>query len=204
MLIGTIIANVMAVKYKPPYDKDYMIILGCAIRKDGTPTPLLAGRVDRAMAFASEQLEATGKDLVFITSGGQGGDEVVSESESMANYLKAHGVDDDHIIQENRSTNTFENMKYSKAIIDAHNPEAKVAFSTTNYHVFRSGIFARRNKLKAVGIGAKTKWYFWPNASVREFIGLLTQHRLKQALVITGIFLLSALLTWLNYYGMYL
>ena len=27
--------------------------------------------------------------------------------------------------------------------------------------------------MKADGIGAKTKWYFWPNAQMREFIGLL-------------------------------
>jgi hypothetical protein len=51
--------------------------------------------------------------------------------------------------------------------------------------VFRSGLQARRNGLRAVGIGSPTKWYFWPNAAVREFVGLLTEHRGKQAVVLS-------------------
>ncbi len=75
-------------------------------------------------------------------------------------------------------------MRFSKEKIWERDPQAKIAFSTTNYHVFRSGLFARRVKMRAVGMGAKTKWYFWPNAAVREFIGLLTKHRGKQALIL--------------------
>ena len=41
--------------------------------------------------------------------------------------------------------------------------------------------------LKATGIGAKTKWYFWANAVLREFISLLSSHVLKQVLVYLGI-----------------
>ena len=88
-------------------------------------------------------------------------------------------------------------MKFSKEKILAVNPQGKIAFSTTNYHVFRSGLFARRVKMRAVGMGAETKWYFWPNAAVREFIGLLTKHRLKQALIFGGMILLYFLLNLL-------
>ena len=61
---------------------------------------------------------------------------------------------------------------------------ARIGFFTTNYHEFRSGIYARRVKMRAEGICSPTRWYFWPNAWVREFIGVLTEHRGKQALVI--------------------
>ena len=186
MLIGTIIANLIAVRRPCAYDRDFLIILGCGIRKDGTPTPLLRGRIDRAVRFRNEQLEKTGKDLVFITSGGQGPNEVISESASMKRYLLSQGIPADRIIEEDRSTNTFENMKYSKEKITEEKAAGKVAFSTTNYHVFRSGLFARRTGMRAVGMGAKTKWYFWPNAAVREFVGLLTEHRGKQALILGG------------------
>ena len=74
-----------------------------------------------------------------------------------------------------------------------------VAFATTNYHVFRSGLMARRVKMRAVGMGAKTKWYFWPNAAVREFVGILTDHRLKQALILGGLVLFYAVSTILLY-----
>ena len=186
MLIGTIIANVIVVRYEPEKDKDYLIILGCGIRKDGTPTPLLAGRIDRAVRFAKEQEALTGKVPVFVTSGGKGPDEVTSESEAMKNYLLERGIPEKQILEEDRSTSTFENMQFSKKLIDAEDPKAKVAFSTTNYHVFRSGLMARRVKMRAVGIGARTKWYFWPNAAVREFVGLLTEHRIKQGLILGG------------------
>lgn len=199
MIIGTIIADVITATYEPEKDKDFLIILGCAIRKDGTPTPLLSGRIDRALAFAERQEAETGKELRFITSGGQGTDETVSESAAMKAYLLSRGVPESRILEEDRSANTLENMKYSKAIIDALDPEAKVAFSTTNYHVFRSGLSARRVKMRAVGMGAETKWYFWPNAAVREFIGLLTAHRLKQGLILGGMVLFYLVLTLVAY-----
>ncbi len=195
MVIGMMIANAIVSRYEPEKDKDYVIILGCAIRKDGTPTPLLKGRIERAIAFRNAQLEETGKELTFITSGGKGANEVISESESMKQYLISRGIPEGSIIEENRSTSTLENMKFSKEIIYAHGPAAKVIFSTTNYHVFRSGLCARRIKMRAVGIGAKAKWYFWPNALVRELVGLLTEHRGKQALIITGLIVAYAALS---------
>ena len=199
MLVGAIVADVIAARYEPEPDRDFLIILGCGIRKDGSPSPLLRGRIDRALAFGKKQKEQTGKDLTYITSGGQGPDEVVSESAAMKNYLLDQGIPDCRIIQEDRSTSTMENMLYSREIIQRVDPEGKVAFATTNYHVFRSGLCARRVKMRAVGIGAETKWYFWPNASVREFVGLLTEHRGKQALVFGGLSAVYVILTWLVY-----
>ena len=199
MLIGAIIADCIAACYEPEPDKDFIIILGCGIRKDGTPCPLLRGRIDRALAFAQKQKAQTGKDVIFVTSGGQGPDEVISESASMKRYLLEQGVPEARIIEEDRSTDTFENMKFSKEKIWEVNPKGKIAFSTTNYHVFRGGLYARRVKMRAVGMGSKTKWYFWPNASVREFVGLLTEHRGKQALIFGGMLLLYTVLTFLIY-----
>ena len=197
MMIGTIIANILAVKHKVDYDKDYVIVLGCGLNKDGSPTPLLRGRVDRALEFYRQQKNKTGKDLIFITSGGQGEDEVISESESMKRYLIEKGISEDRIIKEDMSKNTYENMMFSKEkIVDK---DSKIAYSTTNYHVFRSGIFARMAKLKAEGLGAKTKWYFWPNAAVREFIGLLSRHKYKQILVFLSILIFSLILSVFKY-----
>ena len=199
MLLGVMIADAIVVRYEPDPDKDFIIILGCGIRKDGTPSPLLRGRVDRALAFAEKQKTLTGKEPVFVTSGGQGPDEPVSESAAMKRYLLEQGVPEERILEEDRSTDTFENMKFSKEKIRSVDPEGRVAFSTTNYHVFRSGLCARRVKMRAVGMGARTRWYFWPNAAVREFVGLLTEHRLKQGLIFGGMVLFYVTLTLLAY-----
>ncbi len=175
LMIATVICALIAVNKKPTYDKDYLIILGCGIKKDGTLMPLLKGRVDRAIEFYKNQLEKTGKKAVFVPSGGQGSDEVISESEAMKRYLIEQGIPEEQIMKEERSTNTFENMKFSKKLIEEKNKNAKVVFSTTKYHIFRSGIFSVQAGLDADGIGSKTKWYFWPNAFIREFIGLVVR-----------------------------
>ena len=199
MLIGTIVADAIAAKHEPDKDKDFIIILGCGIKRDGTPTPLLRGRIDRAIDFAREQEKITGKSPVFVTSGGQGADETISESECMKNYLISRGIPHELIIEEDKSTTTLENMTFSKEKIFAINPDAKIVFSTTNYHVFRSGLFARRVKMRAQGMGARTKWYFWPNAAVREFIDLLTKHRGKQLLILGGMIVFYVIMTLIAY-----
>lgn len=200
MFISTAVCSFLATKYRPAPDRDYIIILGCAIRKDGTLTPLLKARVDRAVAFEKEQYEKTGKHAVFVPSGGQGPNEVISEGEAMENYLTSIGVPAEQISREDKSTNTYENMKFSKEVIDRHseNAEVNIAFSTTNYHVFRGYILARKNGYDAKGISAKTKIYFFPNAFLREFIGLLVDQKWKHILFIVllaGIFTLLHLLS---------
>ena len=215
MLLGTMVASGIAARYEPKQDKDYLIVLGCAIRKDGTPTPLLRGRLDRALRFAQQQEAATGKAPIFVLSGGQGADECVSEAECMRRYLVEQGVPEARMLLEDRSTDTAENMAFSKKLIlervrpgneapqgywpSLNDPEAQIAFSTTNYHVFRSGLKARRVKMRAQGMGCKSKWYFWPNAAVREFVGLLTQHRVKQAVLLVALILFYTVLTVVYY-----
>ncbi|MBR4456049.1 MAG: YdcF family protein [Solobacterium sp.] len=195
MIIGISVAYIVVCRYEPDPDRDFVIIPGCGLRADGTPSPLLQGRIDRALEFWRKQAEMTGKTLIFVPSGGQGPDEIVSESESMKRYLMEHGVPEEQIIKEDQSTSTYENMKFSRAKIYEVNPEGRIAFSTTNYHVFRAGLFARRVKMKAIGMSSPTKWYFWPNAAVREFVGLLSEHRGKQFLIFGGMMVFYTVLT---------
>ncbi|MBO4327444.1 MAG: YdcF family protein [Clostridia bacterium] len=195
MLFGTIFADVFAAVHLPERNKDYIIILGCRMSKDGTPTPLLRARIDKAIEFYDRQVNETGRSAIFVPSGGKGGDEPLSEAECMARYLISKGFAPEQIILEDESRNTMENMIFSFRKLPE---DAKCAFSTTNYHVFRSGIASNRAcKHKAEGIGADTKWYFWPNASVREFIGLLKGHRGKQLLVLSGLIAIYLFLSFI-------
>ena len=57
----------MAARHNPDYDKDFVIVLGAKIRKDGTLTPLLKARVDRAIKFGNEQKENTGKNIIIFS-----------------------------------------------------------------------------------------------------------------------------------------
>ena len=185
MLIGAAVCGVRAAKHMPPRDCDLIIILGCRIREDGTLTPLLKGRVDKALQFWREQRRATGKAAVLVPSGGQGPDEPVPEAEAMRRYILEQGVPDECVMTEARSTSTFQNMAFSKTLIEQARPGGKVAFATTNYHVFRSGIWARLAGLEAEGMGSRTRWWYWPNAFMRECAGLLAK-RWRQELVMVA------------------
>lgn len=173
LLFSAMYCTRYAAKHEPKYNQDFIVILGCQVGRDGRPLPLLRGRIDRALAFYHRQLEQGGKQARFIPSGGKGGDEPVSEAECMKNYLMEQGIDESLIYPETQSATTLQNMIFSKKIADGQKENANILFSTTNYHIFRSGMFAAKAGMKADGIGAKTKWYFWPNAQMREFIGLL-------------------------------
>ncbi len=179
MLAGSVICGVKAAKNEPAMDKDFIVILGCWFRKDGTLPPLLRGRVDKAVDFWRRQKEKTGKEAVFIPSGGQGKDESMPEAEAMRQYLLSRDIPDRLILPEAKSANTFQNMSFSRNIIQDRQPAGKTVFSTTNYHVFRSGVWAALAGLSAEGMGSKTKWWYWPNAFMRETVGLL-KNRWKQ------------------------
>ena len=182
MLAGSAVCGLRAARHQPAPDKDFIIILGCWFRQDGTLPPLLQGRADRAVAFWREQKEKARKEAFFIPSGGQGKDEPMPEAEAMRRYLVAQGVPDSLILPETRSENTYQNMEYSKAILQEKDPQGKAVFATTNYHVFRSGLWASLAGLPAEGIGSRTKWWYWPNAFMREVVGLL-KNRWKQEIV---------------------
>lgn len=172
-LMGAILCGSLAAKHEPKYDRDYLIILGCQVKPDGGLYPLLQARVDRAIGFYRRQLEKTGKKAIFVPSGGQGADEPISEAAAMKRYLLEQGIPEESILPEDQSCNTAQNMCFSRKIIEERTPDAKVAFSTTNFHVFRSGIISRQNQFEPDGMGSKTKWYFWPNAYIREVIGMM-------------------------------
>ncbi len=192
MLFSTALSAFLASRIKPPHDRDYVVILGCAIRSDGSLTPILRGRVDAAISFAENQFKKTGKKLKFVPSGGQGSDEIISEGEAMKRYLIEQGIEEERILPEMKSVNTFENIKLSREIIEADaGSDYNAAFSTTNYHVFRGYILCKKLGLKnARGISATTKWYFFPNAFLRELVGLFVDKRKLHIFVILLIILI--------------
>lgn len=205
---------------------DYIIIHGAGL--DGPrPTPLLAGRIDKALELWNKQHQH-GK---FVVSGGQGADEIVSEAQAMRDYLLEKGVSADAILMEDKSTTTWENLRYSLAIINADRAtgvdatsSAAVASSgdvtttasdvsgtatsssgfttavvTSDFHVFRCAEYAHNLGIKADGIGSHTKGWYWPTAFIREFIAITKAH-LWPYLVIGGLYTLINVLNYAVFY----
>ncbi len=178
----------------PRYNQDFIIVLGAGLINGERVTPLLARRIDTAIQFYREQEKRTKQPPKIVMSGGQGPDEKVSEAVAMKQYALTQAIPERDILVETNSTTTLENMKFSKEIIEqAKGHNAKVIFSSNNYHIFRAGIFARWAGLHADGIGAKTALYYLPNAFLREFIAIVAMNK-KRHFVIVGLLATSLLL----------
>ncbi|MBW6410997.1 YdcF family protein [Clostridium weizhouense] len=167
-------------------DLDYIIVLGSGLIGDRVP-PLLKSRLDKSIEIYKKQKEK-GNNTKIIVSGGQGADELISEASAMGNYLMSQNINKNDIILEDKSRTTYENMKFSKLIMDKSN-KYRCIFVTNNYHVFRASIFARKAGVKAHGVGAPTAFYFLPSALIREFIAILVIYKWLNIIVL--IFLLS-------------
>ncbi len=195
MLAGAVICGLMAPRMTAEQDKDFIIILGCGFRKDGTLPPLLRGRADRAIAFWKKQREETGRTAILIPSGGQGKNESMPEAVAIRRYLLEQGIPEEYIRIEDQSRTTFENMCYSRKIMEELQPDGKVAFATTSYHVFRSGLWAAEAGVRAEGLGSRTKWWFWPNAFMRETLGLLQKRWKTEAVMLVMLIVFFSILS---------
>lgn len=154
-------------------DPDAVIILGCKIWGE-EPSPALRRRLDTALDYL-EELESRGICPVIVVSGGQGNDEPISEAQSMADYLTAHGVDESRILLENRSTNTLENLKYSSALLAEQGIDGgHLTVVSNGFHLTRVRLLAGRLGLDCSTLSAPMP--DWPSriySTVREAFALV-------------------------------
>lgn len=184
----------------PKYNQDFIIVLGSGLIKDKVP-PLLANRIEKAIDFYQKQIKAAEPPKI-IFSGGQGPDEALPEAEAMQLYAMKKGIPVAETIQENQSVNTYENMLFSKRIMDQHHPDGnyRSIFVTNNFHLFRAGMYARKVGLDSQGIGAKTAFYYWPNAMVREYIAIVVMARRRHLMIVSLIMGISLFFSIISYF----
>ena len=145
-----------------------VIVLGCKTI-NGIPSVMLAARLDKAAEYLKEN-----ENAVCIVTGGQGGDEIEPEAETMERYLITKGIDKERIYKENKSRNTEQNLLFSESIIREQNLPKKVIIVSEGYHVYR-GI---RNAEK-LGLTAYSKWavsertsWAYPSYWIRELFAI--------------------------------
>ncbi|MCI8537520.1 MAG: YdcF family protein [Oscillospiraceae bacterium] len=88
-----------------------MIVLGAKVESWG-PSVLLRDRLDEALDYLEDH-----PDLTVVVSGGQGSNEPMTEARAMRDYLVEHGAAEDRILLEERSHNTWQNLKFSYALL---------------------------------------------------------------------------------------
>ena len=114
-------------------------------------------------------------EAVAIGTGVQGKWEDISEGECIYRELTAMGIAPERVWVEDQARNTRENVEYSRALIRQRTGEDvdKLGIVTSEYHLYRAGLFARQQGVEPVGIPAKTsKAYLFVDYFLREILAV--------------------------------
>ncbi len=163
----------------PPEHADAGIVLGAALR-NGRPSPALRERLDQALKLYRE-----GRFDHWIVSGGRDYPSAkYTEAQGMKLYLLEQGVPDASIIEENDARSTYENLQYSKRIMESRG-WSRAVIVTHAYHGARALDIAR-----FVG-------YSRPAVStVRSEVLWMPWHRGRETLAFTKWTLDKLTMTW--------
>lgn len=133
---------------------EYIVVLGAKV--NGTaPSLSLQDRIHAARDYLTAHPE-----VIAILSGGQGPDEGISEAECMYRELTALGIPESRLWLEDKATSTWENLTFSLDIIEEKTDSrpTRLGVLSSEYHLFRAGLFAKDCGVDAVGIPAATSW----------------------------------------------
>lgn len=161
------IAMINAMNDKPKGRDTTLVVLGCQVKESG-PSLMLRKRLNTAYTYLTEH-----EEVKVVVSGGQGADEVVSEASCMRDYLISKGISEDRIFMEDRSSNTKENIAFSKELIQREGLCSDITIVTDGYHQLRGEIFAKREGLEVYNLSAPTSLWLVPTYWVREWFGIL-------------------------------
>ncbi len=171
-LLLALVLTVMIVRYAffhfpPEGEETTLVVLGCKIN-GSRPTVMLRQRLDSAYRTLEKD-----PALRCVVSGGQGLDEEYPESQIMREYLIGKGISPDRILEENRSTNTRENLAYSQEVIAGAGWPETITIVTSGYHQYRASLVAKRMGIQFYNRYAPTSFYLVPAYMVREYLGIV-------------------------------
>ncbi len=147
-----------------------VIVLGCQVKGD-RPSLMLKRRLDSAYDYLSANPESKA-----IVSGGKGNDEIMSEAKCMKDYLCDKGISSERIIMEDKSSSTYENLKFSKSVIEKNNLCRDIVIVTDGYHQLRAEMIAKSLDYQNISnISAPTSPWLVPTYWVREWFGVAYQ-----------------------------
>jgi len=160
-----------------PENPDLVIVLGCQVY-GYTPSTALKSRLDTAAKVLNKY-----PDIICVVAGGQGPDETVPEAAVMKKYLVDKGIDESRIFEEAGSSTSFENLKFTKKIIEDNNLKHEDIIIVTNeYHIPRSIMIAKRiyqdSQIYAVKANSPftTVFPFFNAGVVREFFAFVKSY----------------------------
>lgn len=128
---------------------DCIVVLGCLVRTDGTPSDMLADRL------------LTGRELYFknaapvILMSGDHGQAEYDEVNAMKRFAIDKGVPADDIFMDHAGFSTYESIYRAKEIFGAD----KIIIVTQGYHLPRAIYIAKALGIEAYGVEADIRSY---------------------------------------------
>lgn len=148
----------------PAKNADYLIVLGARV-KGTEPSLTLASRIDAASVYLKKN-----PSTIAIASGGQGPGEDISEAECIKRELQKLGINESRIVLEGKSTDTYENIHFSKKLIPKSAKDGVVV--TNDFHLYRALSLAADANLKVQGLPADTPLIAVPKSYIREYLAI--------------------------------
>lgn len=148
----------------PAKNADYLIVLGARV-KGTEPSLTLASRIDAAAVYLKKN-----PSTIAIASGGQGPGEDISEAECIKRELQKLGINESRIVLEGKSTDTYENIRFSKKLIPKSAKDGVVV--TNDFHLYRALSLAADANLKVQGLPAETPLIAVPKSYIREYLAI--------------------------------
>lgn len=161
----TLLKIIICEKCAKPKGKT-VTVLGCRV-KGTVPTRALTSRCCAAYDYLIKN-----KNSVAVLSGGQGQDEDISEAECMYRILTEKGIDKTRLYIEDASTSTEENLKFSSVVIDKNNLSKEIIICTSEYHIYRALMIAKKAGINATGLPAHSMRILRIPAFTREVFGV--------------------------------
>ncbi|NMA68703.1 MAG: YdcF family protein, partial [Desulfitobacterium sp.] len=167
-----IIEGLILVNTKDPIPEgvETMIILGAGLNGDQLSWTLYE-RVHKGAEILKDNPQ-----MKVVVTGGQGPGEWIPEGVAMATYLLEQGIDEERIIVEGKATSTMENFLYSQELLvgdSSFNPSKPILVVTSDFHMFRSKLLAKRHGFYPVSVPCYTPWYIRPNVYLREYFAVV-------------------------------
>ncbi len=126
-----------------------ILVLGAGLKPDGSPSDMLRDR----LSFACDLWEEGVSDTVLVS--GDRASESYDEVTAMKNYLLAHGVPEEAILEDPKGYSTSESLKRAKDVFGYEN----VVVVTQRYHLYRALYIAQKTGLDAKGVNSDPYTY---------------------------------------------
>ncbi len=138
---------------------DCIMVLGCGVYSDGTPSPMLSDRLDRAI-----ELYNSGAAPKIIMTGDHGRKEY-DEVNIMRKYAIERGVPEDDVFMDHAGFSTYESVYRAKEIFCV----TDMIIVTQKYHLYRALYISDRLGMNAIGVNSDyRKYYGQKGRDIRE------------------------------------